>query len=167
MSRINAWHGADIGGLGAERRGPFDAQMGWQLVAADAVAWHRTGVDPGAAAVATDNPRPVDVRVVFLNKTDPARSVWGAWVEPAAGVPHLRHYRVKQGDITFFYCLSRDGLGNEQKLNCWIFAMKEGRVRCQKNMRSGTPESGGEFVIDGETWECFLEPLDKPSSNLR
>ncbi|HUW34398.1 MAG TPA: hypothetical protein VM223_22555 [Planctomycetota bacterium] len=168
VKQINAWHGVDIGGLGAGPETDRHVRQDWQLVAADAVAWYHTGVDPGSVQPDADSPRPGDVRVVFSNLSDPARSISGAWIEPRAGVPHLRHFRVKQGDITFFYCLSRDGLGTEQKLNCRFFAVKEGEVCWEKNelLAGFLPATIGTLKIDADEWECRLEPLDQPSPNL-
>ena len=166
VKQINEWHGVEIGG--AEARPDGSERRDWQLVAADAVAWHRTGVDPGSEQPAADNPRPGDVRVVFANLSDPARSTSGAWIEPRAGVAHVRHFRVKQGDITFFYCLSRDGLGTEQKLNCRFVAVKNSLAWWEKkeSITGGLPASIEAFEIGDENWECQLEPLDQPSPNV-
>jgi len=162
VRQLNEWNGTDIGGNGAGYDHPVGAYQDWQLVAADAVEWYRTGVDPGSVQPAIDNPGPDDIRVVFTNISHPARSVSGIWIEPRAGVAHVQYFRIKQGDITFFYCLT------ELKLNCRFFAVKGGLAWWEKkeSITGGLPASIDTFTIGTDKWECRLEPLDQPSPNL-
>ena len=114
IRQVNAWHSVNIGRLGA-RIGDFEgvgsSALDWDQITSDALAWRRTGRDPGELPQGY-RPCPGDLRIVWRNLDDPEKSwidVWRAeqgkakpprkqlmWVETKRDGPWI------QGDFLYY-----------------------------------------------------------------
>ncbi|MCP4455197.1 MAG: hypothetical protein GY809_27365 [Planctomycetes bacterium] len=79
VQQLNAWHDVNLGSLGHEAETYYNEhQYDWPQIARSALYWSRTREDqsnlPRGWQVSDQ-----DLRVVWLNKLDPERSVIGVW----------------------------------------------------------------------------------------
>lgn len=172
---LNELNGVNIGGLGKPSdtpRGGYD-DHDLRQVAADAVAWYDTGVDPG---VMPEGYRagPGDLRIAWVCKDDREQSLLGIWPAPKDAAARPRQYRLDSSDSFATYCISPQPGGA-----AWYVALTTGiRMRCNyrgsKSLSSGDlpalvfpgPEDMRNLESSMKSWEIYVERADSPTSVL-
>ncbi len=113
--QINAWHGTDLGGIGADlsRKGYDQPGCSDSSLLRDVLVWHETGVDPGV--IPPDyRPAPEDLRIVWVHLKDGEKGRVGLWLADRDAEGPLRMRCLTSGKEYLAYRIALREQGGRQ-----------------------------------------------------